>query len=106
MHHLTGTKYDLILICRLKAAWLEVRKNFFSSRVTENRNKIPSHVKNVQQRVASREVTKITESWGCSSQEVKKDLEARWRDGAQHEEDTPREVPAGLLGVHHQFVNK
>jgi hypothetical protein len=38
---------------------------------------------------------------GCSSLE-EKDLKARWRDGAQHEEDTPREVPAGLLGVQHQ----
>jgi hypothetical protein len=37
---------------------MEVRKNLFSSRVTENWNKIPSHAKNVQQRVASREVTK------------------------------------------------
>jgi hypothetical protein len=47
VHHLTGTKYDLLLDYRPKAAWLEVRKNFFSSRVTENWNKIPSHVKNV-----------------------------------------------------------
>jgi hypothetical protein len=29
-------------------------------------------------------------------------LEARWRDGAQHEKDTPQKVPAGLLGVHQQ----
>ncbi len=33
---------------RPKAARLEVRKNFFSSRVTENWNEIPSHVKNVR----------------------------------------------------------
>ncbi len=33
---------------RPKAARLEVRKNFFSSRVTENWNKIPSHVNNVK----------------------------------------------------------
>ncbi len=33
---------------RPNAARLEVRKNFFSSRVTENWNKIPSHVKNVK----------------------------------------------------------
>jgi hypothetical protein len=45
---LTRTKYDLHLNCRQKAAWLEVRKNFFSSRETENCNKIPSHVKNVK----------------------------------------------------------
>jgi hypothetical protein len=32
---------------RPKGARLEVRKNFFSSRVTENWNKIPTHVKNV-----------------------------------------------------------
>jgi hypothetical protein len=31
---------------RPKAARLEVRKNFFSSRVTENWNKIPTHMKN------------------------------------------------------------
>jgi hypothetical protein len=30
------------------AARLEVRKNLFSSRVTENWNKIPSHVKKVK----------------------------------------------------------
>jgi hypothetical protein len=49
---------------RPKAARLEVRKNFFSSRVTENWNKIPSHVKNVKTVSAtSREVTKITVSW-------------------------------------------
>ncbi len=44
--------------------------------------------------MASREVTK--------NRELEIDLEARWRDGAQHEEDTPREVPAKLLGVQHQ----
>ncbi len=33
---------------RPKAACLEVRKNLFSSRVTENWNKISSHVKNVK----------------------------------------------------------
>jgi hypothetical protein len=33
---------------RPKAARLEIRKNFFSSRVTESWNKIPSHVKNVK----------------------------------------------------------
>jgi hypothetical protein len=33
---------------RRKVARLEIRKNFFSSRVTESWNKIPSHVKNVK----------------------------------------------------------
>jgi hypothetical protein len=33
---------------RPKEARLKIRKNFFSSRVTENWNKIPSHVKNVK----------------------------------------------------------
>jgi hypothetical protein len=33
---------------RPNAARLEVRRNFFSSRVTEKWNKIPSHVKNVK----------------------------------------------------------
>jgi hypothetical protein len=42
---------DEPLNVRRKAARLEVRKNFFSSRVTKNWNKIPSHVKNVKQRV-------------------------------------------------------
>jgi hypothetical protein len=47
------------------------------------------------------------ESWGLLLPRGKKDLEARWRHGAsQHEEDTPRDVPAGLLGVYHQLVNK
>jgi hypothetical protein len=32
-----------------------------------------------------------------------RELEARWRDGAQHEYDTPRDVPAGVLGVHHKL---
>jgi hypothetical protein len=50
VHHLAGGKvqYDIILYFRPKAAWLKVRKNFFSSRVTENKNTIPSHVKNVK----------------------------------------------------------
>jgi hypothetical protein len=78
---------------------LEVRKNFFSSRVTENWNKIPSHMKNVKKSGFKRSYK--NQRAGCSSLE-EKDLKARWRDGAQHEEDTPREVPAGLLGVQHQ----
>ncbi len=46
---------------RPKAARLEVRKNFFSSRVTENWSKIPSHVKNVKK--CLQEKLQKSESW-------------------------------------------
>jgi hypothetical protein len=72
------------------------------SRVTENWKKYSQPCKNVK--TVTREVTKNTECLLLLPR-GKKDLEARWRDGAQHEEDTPREVLAGILGVHHQ-VNK
>jgi hypothetical protein len=40
---------DDSLNVRPNVARLEVSKNFFSSRVTEKWNKIPSHVKNIKQ---------------------------------------------------------
>jgi hypothetical protein len=88
---------------RRNAARLEIRKNFFSGRVTERWNKIPSHVKNVKTVSGfqfSKEVTKKESCCWLFFPRGKK--VERWRDGAQHEEDTPREVPAVLLGVHHQ----
>ncbi len=43
-----STATDDPLNIRPTAARLEIWKNFFSSRVTESWNKIPSHVKNVK----------------------------------------------------------
>ncbi len=54
-------------------------------------------LKNYKQLVASREVTKITESWLLHPRGKK-----IWRQDEGPGEDTPREVPLGLLGVYHQ----
>jgi len=54
---------DDSLNVRPNAATLEVRKNFFSSRVTENWNKIPSHVTNLKNSEWLQEKLQITESW-------------------------------------------
>jgi hypothetical protein len=75
---------------RLKAARLEVRKNFFSSRVTENWNYNLSHVKNVKT------VSGFKRSYK-NHREGKRFGGKMERWSTSHEEDTPREVPVGLL---------
>ncbi len=87
--------------CRAKYAGGQ--KKLFS-RVTENWNKIPNRVKNVKTVSGFKRSYKKHRELVAPPQR-EKDLEARWRDGAQHEEDSPREVRAWLLGGHHQ-VNK
>ncbi len=64
---------------------LEVRKNFFSSRVIENWDKIPSHVKNVKTVNGFKRSYKKHRELAAPE----KDFEVRWRDAAQHENDTP-----------------
>jgi hypothetical protein len=70
--------------------------------VTENWSEIPSHVKNVKTESGFKRSYKKHKELVAPPQR-EKDLKARWRDGAQHEEYTPREVPAWLLEVHHRI---
>ncbi len=72
-----------------------------SNRVTESWNKIPSHVKIVETVSGFKRSYKNTESW-LLLPSGKKIWRQDWRMKHNLEEDTPREVPAGLLGVQHQ----
>ncbi len=44
----SNQKADCPLNLRQKAAWLEIRRDFFSNRVIDNWNMIPSSVKNAR----------------------------------------------------------
>jgi hypothetical protein len=81
---------------------LEVRKNFFSGRVTENWNKTPSHVKNVKTVSGfKREVTKITDSWLLLPRGEK-----IWRQNGGMENNTRKILPERSQWDYWEFINK
>jgi hypothetical protein len=84
---------------RPKAARLEIRKNFFSSRVTENWNKIPSHVKNVKTVSGFKRSYKKTQRASCYSLEGK-------RFGVKIERMNSPRGPSGTTGSSSPMVHK
>jgi hypothetical protein len=99
-----ATRSAEALNLRQKAARLEIKNNFFSNRVIDNWNLIPSEVKN------ARTVTSPNHSFKNHRASLvpitylveERRLESGWRCGEQRDEDTSWEVPAEPLEVQHQ----
>jgi hypothetical protein len=78
---------DCPLNLRQKAARLEIRRNFFSNRVIDNWNMIPSAVKNART-VASFKLSFKNQELGFYHIAEDGRMESRWRCGEQGEDDT------------------